>query len=247
MVAVRVVEQRVEFSATVRRALPRRARRGGARRAVAGAIATYGSPLHMASRVSHALESKPPKLTANQSARLETLSLNGRPMLWRSALDDVGDHPLLGSGAGTFEQYWNQHRPRPYFARDAHSLYLERLAEQGPVGLVLVIALLGYPLAIAVRNRRDPAVVTAAGALVAFAVHAGFDWDWEMPAVTGLALVAASAIVLSAATEHVAPLSNRSGRVSWPRPSRSAPWRSSAGSETRPSPRAPTRPRVASS
>ena len=36
MAAVRVVEQRVVFSATVRRALPRRARRGGARRARGG-------------------------------------------------------------------------------------------------------------------------------------------------------------------------------------------------------------------
>jgi len=208
MAAVGVVEQRVEFGPVVRRAY-----KGGlvvvGLMAIAVAIAAYGSPVHMVSRVTHALESKPPKLTANQTTRLETLSLNGRPMLWRSALDDVGDHPFLGSGAGTFEQYWNEHRPRQYFARDAHSLYLERLAEQGPVGLVLVLGLLGYPLAIAVRNRRDPAVVTAAGVLVAFAVHAGFDWDWEMPAVTGLGLVAGAAIVVAARDEHVEPFSNR--------------------------------------
>ena len=115
--------------------------------------------------------------------------MNGRPELWRSALADVGDHPLLGSGAGTFEQYWNEHRPRNYVAKDAHSLYLERLAEQGPVGLALILALVLYPLGVAVRYRRDPVALTAVGALVAFTVHAGFDWDWEMPAVTGLALV----------------------------------------------------------
>jgi hypothetical protein len=208
MAAVRVVEQRVVFSATVRRAYVA----GLALAAVAvlaGAVATYGSPLHMASRVRHALESKPPPVDSDQNLRLETLSLNGRPELWRSAIADVGDHPLLGSGAGTFEQYWNEHRPRNYVARDAHSLYLERLAEQGPIGLALVLALVLYPLGVAIRYRRDPLVLTGVGALVAFTVHAGFDWDWEMPAVTGLALVAAAAIVLSARDGATGPLSNR--------------------------------------
>lgn len=208
MAAVGVVEQRVEFGPVARRAYL-----GGLALAavavLAGAVGTYGSPLHMASKVRHALESKPPALDSNQNLRLETLSLNGRPMLWRSALADVGDHPFLGSGAGTFEQYWNEHRPRNYVAKDAHSLYVERLAEQGPVGLALILALVLYPLAIAVRHRRDPLVLTAVGVLVAFTAHAGFDWDWEMPAVTGLALVAASAIVVSARDGTVAVLSNR--------------------------------------
>ena len=174
-----------------------------------GALATYGSPPHMISRVRHALESKPPARDTDQNLRLETLSLNGRPMLWRSALADIGDHPLLGSGAGTFEQYWNEHRPRNYVAKDAHSLYLERLAEQGPVGAALILALVLYPIALAVRRRRDPIVLTAVGAVVAFTVHAGFDWDWEMPAITGLALVAATAIVVSARDETIVTLSNR--------------------------------------
>jgi hypothetical protein len=39
----------------------------------------------------------------------------------------------------------------------------------------------------------DPVVVAAAGLLVAFAVHAGFDWDWEMPTVALTALVLAAA------------------------------------------------------
>jgi hypothetical protein len=165
--------------------------------------------------VRHALESKGPAKDANQNLRLETLSLNGRPMLWRSALADVGDHPLLGSGAGTFEQYWNEHRPRNYVARDAHSLYLERLAEQGPVGLILVLALVIYPIGVAVRGRRDPLVLTALGAFVAFALHAGFDWDWEMPAVMSLALVCAAAILVAARPEFPPPISTwaRAGLV----------------------------------
>ena len=208
MAAFGVIEQRVVIGAVVRRAYVA-ALAVAAVVVLAGAVATYGSPLHMVSRVRHALESKPPALDSDQNLRLETLSLNGRPMLWRSALADVRDHPVLGSGAGTFEQYWNEHRPRNYVAKDAHSLYLERLAEQGPVGLALILALVLYPIVLAVRYRRDPVVLTAVGAVVAFAVHAGFDWDWEMPAITGLALVAGTAIVVSVREEAVVTLSNR--------------------------------------
>jgi hypothetical protein len=208
MAAITVIERRVVFGPLARRAYL--AGLGLAAVAVlAGAVATYGSPPHMISRVRHALESKPPPRNSNQNQRLDSLSLNGRPMLWRAALAEVGDHPLLGSGAGTFEQYWNEHRPRNYVARDAHSLYLERLAEQGPVGFALVLALVLYPIVLAVRLRRDPVVLTALAAVVAFAAHAGFDWDWEMPAVTGLALVAAVAIVVSGREEPLAPLPAR--------------------------------------
>ena len=203
-----VIEQRVVVGPALRRAYIG-ALGLAAVVVLVGAFAMYGSPSHMVSRVRHALESKPPALDSDQNLRLETLSLNGRPMLWRAALADIGDHPVLGSGAGTFEQYWNEHRPRNYVAKDAHSLYLERLAEQGPVGLALILALVIYPIVLAVRYRRDPLVLTAVGAVVAFTVHAGFDWDWEMPAVTGLALVAATAIVVAAREEAVVTLSSR--------------------------------------
>jgi O-antigen ligase/polysaccharide polymerase Wzy-like membrane protein/tetratricopeptide repeat protein len=208
MWGVGVVERRVTFGPAVRRAYLA-VLALAAVCVLAGAVAVYGSPPHMISRVRHALEAKGPAKDVNQNLRLETLSLNGRPMLWRSALADVGDHPVLGSGAGTFEQYWNQHRPRNYVARDAHSLYLERLAEQGPVGLILVLALVLYPIGVAVRRRHDPLVLTALGALIAFALHAGFDWDWEMPAVMSLALVCAAAILVTSRPEFPQPLSNR--------------------------------------
>jgi O-Antigen ligase/Tetratricopeptide repeat len=204
--AIGVLERRLTFGRTARRCFVGMLA-AGAVCIAAGAVAVYGSPPQMVSKVRHALESKPPARDTNQNLRLETLSLNGRSMLWRSALSDVGDHPLLGSGAGTFEQYWNQHRPRNYVARDAHSLYLERLAEQGPVGLVLVLAMMLLPIVVAVRKRSDPVVLTAAGAFVALTLHAGFDWDWEMPAVMGLGLVAAAAILVSGRDDSAAPLS----------------------------------------
>jgi hypothetical protein len=67
---------------------------------------------------------------------------------------------------------------------DAHSLYVETLAELGPIGLVLLAVALSVPIVAAVRVRDDPLAAGAAAAYAAFLVHAGLDWDWEMPAVT---------------------------------------------------------------
>jgi tetratricopeptide (TPR) repeat protein len=46
----------------------------------------------------------------------------------------------------------------------------------------------------AVRARREPLVPFAAAAFVAWLVHAGVDWDWEIPAVTLPALACAAVI-----------------------------------------------------
>jgi hypothetical protein len=106
-------------------------------------------------------------------------------------------HPVLGSGAGTFGRYWVQFgRPLQYGgALDAHSLYLETLAELGPLGLLLLGAVLLVPLCGVISRRRVPYVPVAVSAYTAFLVHAGLDWDWEMPAVVvaGLCCGAAAA------------------------------------------------------
>ena len=42
----------------------------------------------------------------------------------------------------------------------------------------------------------DPAAAAGVAAgLVTWAVHAGLDWDWEMPALTGIALILAAVAV----------------------------------------------------
>jgi hypothetical protein len=110
--------------------------------------------------------------------------------------DQVLAHPLLGTGAGTFGHYWT--RSGKAFdlggALDAHSLYLETLAELGPLGLLLLAATLLAPLRGVIRHRFAPHVPAAAGAYAAFLVHAGLDWDWEMPAVVIAGLCCAAAV-----------------------------------------------------
>jgi O-antigen ligase len=119
-----------------------------------------------------------------------------RPHYWRVAWREFEQNRLLGSGAGTFDRYWLHYRTVGSFARDAHSLYLETLAELGPIGLVLLLAALGVPLLV-LRGRRDPVVATAAAGYVAFLVHTTVDWDWELPAVTLAGVICGSSLLVA--------------------------------------------------
>jgi len=138
-----------------------------------------------------------------------TLSLSGRLPLWRQAWHDWEAHWASGSGAGTFEQYWLRHRRTSAYVRDAHSLYLETLAELGPVGLALLLAALAIPLVAAAKARLHPLVPGALAAYLAYLVHAGGDWDWEMPAVTLAGLFCGAALVLAERRAEPPVLSRR--------------------------------------
>lgn len=111
------------------------------------------------------------------------LGLGDRSAYWHVAWLDARTHPLLGSGPGTFAREWLAHRTVPTGALNAHNLYLESLAELGPLGLTLLVAALAIPLVVVVR-RRSPLAAVAAGAYTTFLAHAAVDWDWQMPAVT---------------------------------------------------------------
>lgn len=160
-------------------------------------FARYGGPVSLTQRAWRDFKA-PTSRTANLNNRLASLSGNDRYQLWRIALDDVRSHPLLGSGAGTYERYFLRRQPaRTSRVSDAHSLYLETLAELGPFGLALLLVTLGTPLAVAARRRSWGITTAATGAYVVFLVHAATDWDWELPAVTLAGLVCAVAMLLS--------------------------------------------------
>jgi hypothetical protein len=158
---------------------------------IGAGIAHYGQPWSIASRGWSAFTADAPR-SANLNQRLFHLSGTGRIAMWRSAAGEFTQHPLVGSGAGTFETWWFQHREHPDQVRDAHSLYLEMAGELGIVGLLLLGAVVCIPLAEGVRNRRQDLVPYAVAGVSAWAVHAAVDWDWEIPVVTVCALACAA-------------------------------------------------------
>ena len=133
----------------------------------------------------------------NLSSRLGSLSSNGRLTLWGLAWDEFQAHPVVGSGAGSYEWYWQQHRPIANTARDAHGLYAETLAEIGIVGLALILAAVLLPFGAVLRARRVRLVPFAVAAYAAFAAHIGVDWDWEMPVIILTGLFCAAAMLLA--------------------------------------------------
>jgi O-antigen ligase len=119
---------------------------------------------------------------------------NDRVAYWRVAAQDLRSHVVVGSGAGTYAAYWSRHPQRAYFAPlHAHSVYLETGAELGAVGLALLLAMFAVPLS--AIGSRDPIRLGAACGFLAFVLHAGVDWDWEMPVVTAAALYLAAVLV----------------------------------------------------
>ena len=63
-------------------------------------------------------------------------------------------------GAGTYELSWLHDRPIGLWKiRDAHNLYVEVLAELGPIGLALLLLALSVPIFAAVKVRRHPLVL----------------------------------------------------------------------------------------
>lgn len=133
------------------------------------------------------------------ASRFGTLQSN-RYAYWRVAFRAFAAEPVRGVGAGGWAVWWLRYRPFDDFAQDAHSLPVQTLAELGIVGLgLLVVFFSGVGLAAHSAHRARPSL--AAGPIagfVTYVAHAPLDWDWQMPAVTLVAIVLAGLLLAEA-------------------------------------------------
>jgi O-antigen ligase/polysaccharide polymerase Wzy-like membrane protein len=169
--------------------------------AATGLFVSYGAPWSLVGRGYRSFTRTPPAAkkvvptqAANLNNRLFSLWGNGRADYWRVAWNDAEKHLWAGSGAGTYQAYWLRHRPFPGQVRDAHSLYIEVLAELGFPGLVLLLVVVAVPFAAALRARALPYTAPVLGAFSVYVLHAGVDWDWEVTAVTLAAIALGGAL-----------------------------------------------------
>jgi tetratricopeptide (TPR) repeat protein len=158
-------------------------------------LVQVGNPI---GRATDAFRTDASPAAGSLNGRLVNLSSDNRVDYWSAAWHEVREHPVLGAGGNEFRRYWLRYRPNDFGALNAHNLYLETLADLGPLGLALLLLALGVPLVAAARARAAPLVPVAAGAYVAFLAHAAIDWDWQLPAVVLAALACGSALVLAA-------------------------------------------------
>jgi hypothetical protein len=164
-------------------------------------VAIAGGAPHEISHGWH--EFKAAKTVSDGSSRFGSFSSNGRWPLWQAALKENASAPLIGTGSGSFEQWWAQHRGQNGFVKDAHSLYFQTLGELGVVGLALLVAFLGWVLiagarryAAASQRRRTQLAAILAGC-VAFCLGAAYDWLWQI-AVLPIAFLLLASVLVSA-------------------------------------------------
>jgi hypothetical protein len=203
--------------------LPDRARRPVVATAVVGLVvvllslgAALDAPGTLARQYERFLRSDP-VVAADPRDRLADPGNNFRLAPWGVAVEAFEEHPTQGTGAGTFELVWARERPIHFSMIDAHSLYLEVLAELGPPGIVaLALALATMLGALAVRARGPDRALWAAllAAGLMWAVRGGIDWDWEMP-VVGVWLFAAAGAALARGRRHEPRRGERSRVLRW--------------------------------
>jgi hypothetical protein len=173
--------------------------------AVIAALAAH-APAHL----SHAWQQfKNPNAavgTPGSLARYGSTAGEGRYQYWKVAVKSTSSngHLLAGSGPGSFQLIWLPRATVPGYVTNAHSLYVETLAELGIVGLALLAGFLLLALAAAVtavlRSEYETRVRTAGvvAAMVAFLIVASVEWVWQLPVLPAAFLLLAAAVLAPA-------------------------------------------------
>jgi hypothetical protein len=163
--------------------------------------AVVGNPLDWLGQRIGQFQSGEEAHLSGQATRFSLNAATTRGELWRVALQDAGDRPLLGDGAGGYRYHYlrERHADSPRAVDDAHSVELEILSELGIPGLTLFVCAIGAAGVGAMRARRignDRAwlSITAVTAGTYWLVHTSVDWFWPYPGITApvLALLGSS-------------------------------------------------------
>ena len=155
--------------------------------AMAVALVSVGAPDFVQRQYDVFVNRNAVRDTGDVRDRLIDPASNGRIALWKVGARSFEAEPLLGHGAGTYQLLWNRDRPFVDQAFDAHSLYVETLAELGWPGLaalgIALLTLLGRHSRAHPRPRPG-AVRRHLRRGVGLGAESRGDWDWEMPVVT---------------------------------------------------------------
>ena len=136
-----------------------------------------------------ALTSKLEK-TEDVSDRLTSVSSNSRSNYWRVAWDEWKEHPLEGTGAGTFSYIWQQNRPDFSGVKQVHNVYLEQGTETGIIAFLALtgfaVLLTGYLMRAAwwANGERKVLLAGLTGTVVTYLVSSALEWHWYIPPST---------------------------------------------------------------
>lgn len=116
-------------------------------------------------------------------------------------VQSTSGHLIQGAGPGTYQLLWLPRATYFSYVQNAHSLYIETLAEVGIVGLALLLGFFALLLVAAIRlvvhskHESRTLAAGAAAALLAFMVSCAFDWDWQVPVLPVVFMLIAAAVL----------------------------------------------------
>ena len=128
--------------------------------------------------------------TDSANERLTSLSSNSRSKYWGVAWEEWKEHPLTGTGAGTFHYTWLENRPGFSGVRQVHNVYLEQGTETGAVAFLALAGFAGILVFYAARGtwratgERRLLLSGLTGAVVVYLVHSAAEWHWYIPPST---------------------------------------------------------------
>ena len=156
----------------------------------------------------HQLTNETSKTSGGPQRLTETSSSRGR--YWRNADHIFADHPVLGTGAGTFGTARLRYRTDQLVARHAHGFFAQTMADMGSLGLAVVLLFSAAWLATVFRvcggrwrwwrpREGGPApwdaervgIVALALSALVFGIHSALDWTWFVPGCAAVGIFAA--------------------------------------------------------
>jgi O-Antigen ligase len=190
--ALLAIEPRLRVSADRARGLRRAALAGVAALVVCGALALALSSRGFTGSFSHAWNSfTSTQVVSNYNPNRLLTTASNRWVWWKEAAGAFSDRPVGGWGAGSFGVVHLLYRRDTLPVQQPHSVPLQFLAETGIVGALFALAAFGFLLRASASSVRKwspgPERVLAAALLAGacgYAVHALYDWDWNIPAVS---------------------------------------------------------------
>ena len=155
--------------------------------AVVAYTASHGGPTAALSDVWHGITGGGG--VGNGQSHIVSFNSNERGRWWSEAWHAFTLQPWRGFGAGTFKLIDTLQRPDYVVTGEEHNAGLHVLSGLGLLGAVPALAALvgGFWAAIEGLRRQveeRPAAVFLLAVLVAFALHAELDWDWNFTALS---------------------------------------------------------------
>ena len=193
-----------------------------ARRAIGGAflalvaVAVLGGALLVADQyggVGKAYDAilSDPRGDAGARQNLTSLSIGFREDYWKVAWEEWKQHPLTGTGAGTFQYTWFRERPVDAGVKQVHNLYLEQGTETGLFAFLAMVGfsglLVGYTARQAWRSSGHRRLLLSGlvAAVVIYLLSSVIEWHWYLPPSTLLFFILSGVTVKMASWKEREP------------------------------------------